>query len=173
MILELGRNSEFGSHRSHFNMATNGMSDLDKFQYLALVSRVCVELDNHLHVSDKDLAEFVIEIALQNPNQKAFLAALKQQGVEFPEHLASNLVRLVLKEHPKSLSAQKSAIQQGITVQTDLDKRDEKTKHFPGLAIANSVPIKLEITDDVYVSYLIFLNLTFASSSSLHDFFLF
>ncbi len=114
--------------------------DLEKYEIYALVSRVVVELENHLHVNDRTLAEFVIDVALSNPNQKAFLTALKAQGVDFPEHLAANLVRLVLNEHPKSEVAKKKAAREGVKIQTTVD-HDSK---FPGLAIPNSVPIKLE-----------------------------
>ena len=49
---------------------------LAELQYLSLVSKVCTELDNHLGVSDKTLAEFIIDLAKKNPELPAFRAAL-------------------------------------------------------------------------------------------------
>ncbi|OCT55285.1 hypothetical protein XELAEV_18003285mg [Xenopus laevis] len=33
------------------------MDELQKLEYLSLVSKVCTELDNHLGINDKDLGE--------------------------------------------------------------------------------------------------------------------
>lgn len=38
-------------------MADLGEDELQKLEYLSLVSKVCTELDNHLGISDKDLGE--------------------------------------------------------------------------------------------------------------------
>ena len=40
--------------------------DLDKLNFLSLVSTICTELENHLGFSDKDLAEFIIHLAQNN-----------------------------------------------------------------------------------------------------------
>ena len=39
------------------------MDELGNLQHLSLVSKVCTELDNHLGISDKTLAEFIIDLA--------------------------------------------------------------------------------------------------------------
>jgi hypothetical protein len=39
------------------------MDAITKLQYLSLVSKVVTELDNHLGLKDKDLAEFIIKLA--------------------------------------------------------------------------------------------------------------
>lgn len=38
-------------------MADLGEDELQKLEYLSLVSKVCTELDNHLGINDKDLGE--------------------------------------------------------------------------------------------------------------------
>ena len=58
------------------------MDDLANLQYLSLVSKVCKELDNHLGISDKTLAEFIIDLAKKNPELPAFRAALAENGAE-------------------------------------------------------------------------------------------
>ena len=37
------------------------MSELEKLEYLSLVSKICTELDNHLGLNDKDLGWSDIE----------------------------------------------------------------------------------------------------------------
>ena len=39
------------------------MDELLQLEGLSLVSKVCTELENHLGISDKVLAEFIIELA--------------------------------------------------------------------------------------------------------------
>ncbi len=39
------------------------MSALDKLHELSLISKVCTELDSHLGLADKTLAEFIIHLA--------------------------------------------------------------------------------------------------------------
>ena len=51
------------------NVAAMSLAEL---QYLSLVSKVCTELDNHIGVSDKTLAEFIIDLAKKNPELPAF-----------------------------------------------------------------------------------------------------
>lgn len=38
------------------------MDEIEKLEYLSLVSKVCTELDNHLGLNDKDLGMYVILI---------------------------------------------------------------------------------------------------------------
>lgn len=38
------------------------MDSIAKFQYLSLISKVTTELDNHLEVNDKELAEFIVQL---------------------------------------------------------------------------------------------------------------
>ncbi|MCP9264634.1 ATP-dependent RNA helicase dhx8 [Dirofilaria immitis] len=43
------------------------MFEMEELERLSLVSRVCVELDNHFGLADKDVAEFIIYLATENP----------------------------------------------------------------------------------------------------------
>lgn len=41
------------------------MDEIQKLEYLSLVSKVCTELENHLGINDKDLGKFLIKNTLQ------------------------------------------------------------------------------------------------------------
>uniref|UniRef100_A0A8C9CDW0 RNA helicase n=1 Tax=Phocoena sinus TaxID=42100 RepID=A0A8C9CDW0_PHOSS len=75
--------------------------ELAKLEYLSLVSKVCTELDNHLGINDKDLAEFVISLAEKNTTFDTFKASLVKNGAEFTTMLDEDDVKVavdVLKE---------------------------------------------------------------------------
>ncbi|NXP41866.1 DHX8 helicase, partial [Leiothrix lutea] len=74
--------------------------ELTKLEYLSLVSKVCTELDNHLDINDKDLAEFVISLAEKNTTFDTFKAVLLKNGAEFTDSLISNLLCLIQKMQP-------------------------------------------------------------------------
>ena len=106
------------------------MDDLAKLQYLSLVSKVCAELDAHLGVSDKTLAEFIIDLAQKHPELGAFRAALDENGAEFPSSFASSLLALITKMMPKKRSAPAKA---SSSRAADAGPQER----FAGLAVAN------------------------------------
>lgn len=77
-------------------------SSIDELQRLSLVSKVCTELDNHLGLSDRTLAEFIIHLAEEFPDPPAFRHALSQNGAEFPDSLSDNLLRIIRAMKPAS-----------------------------------------------------------------------
>ena len=52
-------------HNTELALGKN-MEELKKLEHLSLVSKICVELDNHLGLGDKTLAEFIIHLAEEN-----------------------------------------------------------------------------------------------------------
>ena len=76
------------------------MEDLKNLEYLSLVSKICTELDNHLGVNDKDLAEFIIHMAQTNATYEAFRTELANNQADFPDSFSSNLYRIVQKMLP-------------------------------------------------------------------------
>ena len=58
------------------------LSDLEKLEKISLVSKICTELENHLNINDKDLAEFIIHLAEKNDTFDAFKKALHSNGAE-------------------------------------------------------------------------------------------
>lgn len=77
------------------------LGDLERLEKLSLVSKVCTELENHLGVNDKDLAEFIIDLAEQNPSFEKFKKALLEaSGEPFPDSFIANLLRIIQKMNP-------------------------------------------------------------------------
>jgi len=71
------------------------MDELRRLEHLSLVSKVCTELDNHYSMNDKDLAEFIIDLATKNPTLNKFRAALLENGAEFADSFIENLLRII------------------------------------------------------------------------------
>ena len=111
---------------------------LSKLQQLSLVSKVCAELDAHLGLSDKTLAEFIIHLAADNATPAAFSHALSQNGADFPESFAHNLLRIIQKLRPVKPRAAAPASAAGGGAQRPA--RDERDILFPGLALPNNAP---------------------------------
>ena len=113
------------------------MSELDELQRLGLISKICAELDNHIGLSDKVIAEYIIHLADEHQNDpKKFCAAILEFG-DFTESCAENLFRIITKiTKPDKTKNPISAI---ATV-----PRSAAEINFPGLARPNSNPISIE-----------------------------
>uniref|UniRef100_A0A6Q2ZDN5 ATP-dependent RNA helicase DHX8 n=1 Tax=Esox lucius TaxID=8010 RepID=A0A6Q2ZDN5_ESOLU len=85
-------------------MANIGDNELEQLEYLSLVSKVCTELDNHLGISDKDLAEFVISLAEKEPTFDGFKSLLLKNGAEFTVSNVECYYLFCLKRHSRSRS---------------------------------------------------------------------
>lgn len=116
------------------------MEELKQLEHLSLVSKICTELDNHLGLNDKDLAEFIIALAEKNQTFTDFKKVLIENGAEFPDSFITNLLRIIQLMKPPTNSSQKPL------------KFTEKTQDlafkFPGLAIANENRPTYENDDD-------------------------
>ncbi len=112
------------------------MDEIARLQYLSLVNKVCSELDNHIGVSDKDLAEFIIDLAKRHPQLPEFCKALADNGAEFPQSFASSLLALVAKMTPKRRTTAAPAAS-GAPKVAAASSSDPLTAKFPGLAGAN------------------------------------
>src|SRR2546427_4906872 len=77
------------------------MDDLASLEYLSLVSNVTSELQNHLGISDKTLAEFVIDQRSKCSSLSEFKKKMETLGADFPQSLIESIDRLVLTMHPK------------------------------------------------------------------------
>lgn len=109
------------------------MDDLANLEFLALVAKVTDEIQNHVGVADKTLAEFIID---QHANAKGlddFDTQLKEIGAEFPPSLVKSIDRLILTLHPKYKN--KKDGENGKETQDGGDETDRKTRVFKGLAI--------------------------------------
>ena len=75
--------------------------DLEKLEKLSLVSKVCTELENHLGLNDKDLAEFIIHLAEKNDTFDTFKSVLiETSGDSFPDSFIANLLRIIQRMNP-------------------------------------------------------------------------
>ncbi|GAB1607530.1 ATP-dependent RNA helicase DHX8-like [Argonauta hians] len=121
------------------------MNELQRLEYLSLVSKVCTELDNHLGLNDKDLAEFVISLSDKNDTFEKFKKVLTENGAEFSDSLIANLLRLIQKMKPKSKAESGSSKAPPVDNLTDTEL---KKKMFPGLALPNNPHVKYMADDD-------------------------
>ncbi|KAJ5755186.1 ATP-dependent RNA helicase DHX8 [Penicillium manginii] len=116
------------------------MDDLESLELLSLVSRVTNELQNHLGINDKTLAEFVIDQHLKcNGNFPEFKAGLDEIGAEFPQSLMESVDRLVLTMHPKYKGKKKEENGHDAVAEDDLMDEfgalERKSRVFKGLAV--------------------------------------
>ncbi|OQS02240.1 ATP-dependent RNA helicase DHX8 [Thraustotheca clavata] len=110
---------------------------MEKLQELSLISKVCSELESHLGMSERTLAEFMIDMARNSKDGKAFYAELTANGAEFPSTFALHLYQLIHTMSKKQPTKAKAAL-------------PTKEMPFPGLARPNTAPandIALDVTD--------------------------
>ncbi|KAI9693507.1 MAG: DEAH-box ATP-dependent RNA helicase prp22 [Bogoriella megaspora] len=132
------------------------MGDLGNFELLGLVSKVTSELQNHLGLSEKALAEFVIDQHLTCKSLDEFKSKLDEVGADFPTSLIESIDRLVLTLHPKH-KAKANGHANGTSDGTSGNSHDRKSRVFKGLAIPDmeqvwepedSVPLEVEAKAD-------------------------
>ncbi|RWS25016.1 RNA helicase-like protein [Leptotrombidium deliense] len=114
------------------------MEEIKKLEYLSLVSKICTELENHLQINDKDLAEYIISLADENDTFDKFKNALVSNGAEFTDSFIANLLRIIQHMKPKESKTDK------------LDSSDDKPVDdvsmkralFPYLAMPNDPSVR-------------------------------
>ena len=111
------------------------MDEVEKLEHLSLVSKICTELENHLGLNDKDLAEFIIALADKNDTFETFKKVLMENGAEFSDSFIANLLRIIQHMKPKR---NKEASPQ------PQSERDRLAEKFPGLAIPNDPKLQAE-----------------------------
>src|SRR5277367_7087527 len=122
------------------------MDDLESLELLSLVSKVTSELQNHLGISDKTLAEFVIAQHSQCKSLDEFKKKLDAMGADFPQSLIESVDRLVLTMHPKFKGHKAGA---GELAEDGRRKVDEKTRVFKGLALPDrEIPWEDDFVED-------------------------
>uniref|UniRef100_A0A7N8XVB8 RNA helicase n=1 Tax=Mastacembelus armatus TaxID=205130 RepID=A0A7N8XVB8_9TELE len=132
-------------------MADGGVDELSQLEYLSLVSKVCTELDNHLGISDKDLAEFVISLAEKQQSFDGFKTLLIQNGADLFvlcyfvfSCISSFAIIKTMNFHPCTAS---EALVKPMT------EKERLKEMFPALCRPNDpAPKKLLDEDDVKVA---------------------
>ncbi len=113
------------------------MDDLASLELLSLVSKVTSELQNHLGIHNKTLAEFVIAQHSQCQSLPKFQAKMEEMGADFPPSLVESIDRLILTMHPKH-KGKANGHSTGTQVHGEshsLDDVEKKTRIFKGLAV--------------------------------------
>lgn len=80
------------------------MDDLQNLEYLSVVSKICTELDNHLNINDKDLAEFIIHMAEVSDSYDLFRRNLTEIDTDFSDSFSNHLYQIVNKNVTKQIS---------------------------------------------------------------------
>uniref|UniRef100_A0AAR2LUU8 DEAH-box helicase 8 n=1 Tax=Pygocentrus nattereri TaxID=42514 RepID=A0AAR2LUU8_PYGNA len=121
------------------------MYELKKLEYLSLVSKVCTELDNHLGISDKDLAEFVISLAEKNPTFDGFKSVLLKNGAEFTDSLISNLLRLIQTMRPPTKASTSKGCE---PIAKPKSEKDRLKEMFPALCRPDNPNTRTMLDED-------------------------
>ncbi|KAI6779006.1 Pre-mRNA-splicing factor ATP-dependent RNA helicase-like protein [Emericellopsis cladophorae] len=108
------------------------MDDLLNLEILSLVSKVTSELQNHVGVGDKTLAEFLIAQRVDSDSSDGFRSKLEATGAEFPPSLVDSIDRLVMTMHPKMKGKKAPAQAEDHRPSRTIE---EKEKVFSGLAM--------------------------------------
>ncbi|XP_057375504.1 ATP-dependent RNA helicase DHX8-like [Daphnia carinata] len=124
------------------------MDELEKLEHLSLVSKVCTELENHLGLNDKDLAEFIIALAEKHKTFDEFKAVMIENGAEFSDSLIANLLRLI--KHMKSANSKTTDVNLAEVKKTVFSAEVEKKRGlFPGLALADNPKARTMLEEDI------------------------
>lgn len=116
------------------------MNDLESLELLSLISKVTSEISNHLGLSDKTLAEFIIAQHEGCATVADFKKKLEELESGFTDSLVESIDRLVRTLHPKykGKKATTNGNQNG----------NKKEEVFRGLAIPNKDPVEPYIEED-------------------------
>ncbi|KAF8971677.1 P-loop containing nucleoside triphosphate hydrolase protein [Flammula alnicola] len=132
-------------------------ADLYQFEFLSLVNKITQEINNHIGVNDKTIAEFVIDLHDQSNKSLAdFKEKLKDTGAGFSDSLIENIDRLILSLHPKYKKRQaKSAKAEGKSKASngEISDLERKKRLFPGLA-GKDQEVPPAVSDDVFLKEL-------------------
>lgn len=128
------------------------MDALQELEVLSLVSKLTTEIQNYTGISDKTLAEFVLDLHEQslgtddggqsNGQLARFKKSLEEVGADFPENFIENIDRLIFQMHPKH-KGKKNQPNSKSEKPVSEDKEEngnqrpinEKEKFFKGLAL--------------------------------------
>ncbi len=118
------------------------MDDLASLELLSLVSRVTSELQNHLGISDKTVAEFVIDQHSKCTSLADFKRRLEEIGAEFSKSLVESIDRLVLTMHPKYKAGKDKSHDQDGPAEDEhqQNEAERKSRIFKGLALPDQEP---------------------------------
>ncbi|CAF0749495.1 unnamed protein product [Didymodactylos carnosus] len=122
------------------------MDELEKLEYLSLVSKICTELDNHLGVNDMVLAEFIIYLAQTASSYDTFKNELSANQAEFPDSFSGNLYRIVQKMLPSKPANKKSSTTHE---QHQVNDTSLRKALCPALALPNEPSVRTMLDEEL------------------------
>ncbi|KAG7117539.1 Pre-mRNA-splicing factor ATP-dependent RNA helicase prp22 like protein [Verticillium longisporum] len=125
------------------------MDDLLELELLSLVSKVTSELQNHMGVSDKTLAEFIIaqRVECADTGLAGFQKKLAALGADVPPSFVESIDRLVLAMHPKLKGKKTNGADEA--QQHHHRSAEEKEQIFKGLAVPDK-EVGADAFDDTF-----------------------
>lgn len=135
------------------------MDTVAKIRHLGVVQKIVVELDNHLGIPDRDLAEYLIKLASSSPDLASFSQKVAEagDGEEFPNALLSSIYRAVPQEKGRLSNFDPSNVGRSGSSMSDThtdfptsndSKKDERTRKadavaelYPALASRDALPV--------------------------------
>lgn len=128
--------------------AMDKLDDFAELELLSLVSKVTSELQNHLGISEKVLAEFIIAQRIESSSFDEFKQKLAGMGGSgWPESLFESIDRLIRTLHPTFKTQQHGASADG-NADNQHRSRQEKESLFKGLSIPDKAPPADEEDED-------------------------
>ncbi|KAF7634515.1 hypothetical protein Mgra_00006086 [Meloidogyne graminicola] len=112
-------------------------AELDRLEHLNLVSRVITELENHFGLSDKGVAEFIIQLAKDGGTFDKFKKLLEENDLAdgFDDSLVQHILRLVLSMERKRKQKHPPSNSMFLTIE---DEKEELKQKIPALAMPNT-----------------------------------
>ncbi|BFG21024.1 hypothetical protein CerSpe_072980 [Prunus speciosa] len=103
---------------------------LKKLEYLSLVSKACSELETHIGVGDKVLAEFITELGRNCETVDEFDTKLKKKGAEMPDYFVRTLLTIMHAILPPKPKPEKDSKKESAS--------DGRKTKFKALAVADN-----------------------------------
>lgn len=151
------------------------VDELEKLEYLSLVSKICTELENHLGLNDKDLgeyqpkrdsqaiitpfvamyttAEFIIHLAEKNDTFETFKNVLKENEADFSDSLIANLLRIIQHMKPKKKCDPKESTDAGTSGKSsDMNRKEDREMLralFPVLGLPDDPKMRTLLDQDI------------------------
>ncbi|CAK7268183.1 DEAH-box ATP-dependent RNA helicase prp22 [Sporothrix epigloea] len=111
------------------------MEGLEALEVISLVAKVASEIENHIGINDRNVAEFIISQRLETDGFRAFKNKLAELNVDFPPSLVESVDRLVCTLHPVMRGKQQERSKDASRKDTI---RKEKDNIFKGLSMPDT-----------------------------------
>ncbi|GMI34637.1 hypothetical protein TrCOL_g13015 [Triparma columacea] len=131
----------------------SALSAVERLQALSLISKVCEALDEHLGMSDKTLAEFIIDLAETSGTLEVFAGRLAENGVEgrlvaetiygYVDSMSPKIARKRKKEE-EALKARLAKAKKSADEGDGTAMKNEMQRQFPGLSAKNTKAVSLD-----------------------------